>query len=43
MESASVIRGDIYTMEVPDQTVDIIETSRFLEHNDEDRKPGGTI
>ena len=30
MEPASVIRGDSCTMEVPDQTVDIIEAPRFL-------------
>ena len=41
MEPASVIRGDSYIVEVPDQMVDIIEAPRFLEHNDRERKPEG--
>ena len=41
MEPASVIRGDSYTMEVPDETAIIIEAPRFLEHNDRERKPEG--
>ena len=41
MELASVIWGNSYTKEFPDQTVDIIEAPSFLEHNDEDRKPEG--
>ena len=41
MEPASVIRGDNYTMKVPDQMVDIIEAPRHLEHIDKDRKPEG--
>ena len=41
MEPASGMRGDNYTMEVLPQTVDVIESPRFPEHNDKDRKPEG--